>query len=891
MNYLLFAVQFAAGVAVFLFICGGVDGGSTTAVRIGAIVDVGSRAGREEKTAIEIAIKNFNGSSAAGRRSFSVYYANYTHGDPLGAAYAAEEIIKTHKVEAIIGLRSWDESALVGEIGTRFGVPVLSLAPSTISTPLKQLRWPYLINLAGNNGSAEEIRSIGALVGLYGWRKVIVIYEDDAYGGNSGKLDLLSESLTKVGSEIEHRLILPPYSSLLSPGSKNLVRDELVGLFRQQSRVFIVLQSSLPMAIEIFKEAKSVGLAGRDSAWIVADDVASLLDSVDESVISSMEGALGVKRYFSDQGSSYRSFRSEFRNRFRSDFPEDDVFLPGIHALRAYDGIRAIATAIADEGRGGNRSLTEKLLSTNFTGLSGEICFSSSSDCRRPTLRIVNVVGKKYRELDFWRPELGIFSKKAEEDDGDRVTGKLSGTVIWPGDSDRIPAGWAMPTDAKPLKIVIPKRTSFEKFVSWPDGKKSPEGFCIDLFDEVLKVIGYLPHEFTCYEESYDDLIQLVYNKTYDAAVGDITILAERHKYVDFTQPFTESGLSTVVRSSPDDSPWMFTEPFDFAMWTTCLALLVYTVVVVWFMEHNSNPEFQGPWNAQLGTALWFIFCSLFFVQKEKINNNITRVVVVVWFSVVFILTQSYTASLTSMLTVKRMGPDFETLKQKNVGCDNDSFVKDYLENVLKFQKDRIMIFDNESEYTTAFESNRIAAAFLEIPYEKIFVNKHCGDYTTTRASSRFGGFGFAILKLSEDGALRRMEENWLGSTPECPKNDRLTLRSFIGLFIISSGTSTLCLIVFLARRRFHRKSVRAASTSHEEEQAGETGIDFDRLGKTKGTIRAVTLPTVHSLQPLRRRFWSSKWQSVRSSEPVEDDDDGSTARIEITEFENVSRV
>ncbi|CAN1229721.1 Glutamate receptor 3.4 [Linum grandiflorum] len=393
--------------------------------------------------------------------------------------------------------------------------------------------------------------------------------------------------------------------------------------------------------------------------------------------------------------------------------------------------------------------------------------------------------------------------------------------------------------------------------------------------------------------------------QTYDAAVGDITILAERHKYVDFTQPFTESGLSTVVRSSPDDSPWMFTEPFDFAMWTTCLALLVYTVVVVWFMEHNSNPEFQGPWNAQLGTALWFIFCSLFFVQKEKINNNITRVVVVVWFSVVFILTQSYTASLTSMLTVKRMGPDFETLKQKNVGCDNDSFVKDYLENVLKFQKDRIMIFDNESEYTTAFESNRIAAAFLEIPYEKIFVNKHCGDYTTTRASSRFGGFGFAfqkgspltrdfseaILKLSEDGALRRMEENWLGSTPECPKNDRLTLRSFIGLFIISSGTSTLCLIVFLARRRFHRKSVRAASTSHEEEQAGETGIDFDRLGKTKGTIRAVTLPTVHSLQPLRRRFWSSKWQSVRSSEPVEDDDDGSTARIEITEFENVSRV
>ncbi|CAN1810536.1 Glutamate receptor 2.7 [Linum perenne] len=895
MNYQLFIIKIAA---VFLFICGGA-GGATTAgggrngstVRIGAMVDVGSRVGREEKTAIEIALKNFNEKST--RHNFSAYYANYTQSDPLKAAYS----------EAIIGLQSWDESALVGEIGSRFRVPVLSLAPSTISRPLKQLRWPSLMNIAGNNGATDEIQCIAALVRLYEWRKVIVIYEDDAYGGNSGKLDLLSESLTKIGSEIEHRLILPPYSSLLSSGSKKLVRDDVISLFRQQSRVFIVLQASLPMAIELFKEAKSVGLSGRDSAWIVADDLASLLDSVDETVISSMEGTLGIKRYFSDQGSPYRSFKSEFRNRFRSEFPEEDNLVPGIHALRAYDGIRAIADAVEREE--GNKTLTEKLLSSNFTGLSGELCFSS---CRNPKLRVVNVVGKKYRELDFWRPELGIFTNTAvanASEIGDKIGGKLSGTVIWPGGSDQVPKGWAMPTDAKPMKIVIPKRTSFEKFVSWPDGKKSPEGFCIALFDKILRLIDYaLPHEFICYDESYDDLIQGVYNQTFDAAVGDLTILAERYQYVDFTQPFTESGLSTIVRSSPDDSPWMFTKPFDFQMWTMCLALLLYTIVVVWFMEHNSNPEFQGPWNAQLGTALWFIFCSLFFVQKEKINNNITRVAVVVWFSVVFILTQSYTASLTSMLTVKRMGPDFEILKQNkvHVGCDNDSFVKGYLENVLDFQKDRILIFDNESEYITAFETNRIGAAFLEIPYEKIFINKHCGEYTTTRASNRFGGFGFAfqkgspirrdfseaILKLSENGTLKRMEEEWFGSEPECPKNDRLTLRSFMGLFIISGGTSTLCLIVYLARGRFRGRGSRVQAASDEEETvilAGETAGDVDGMGKPHGPIRAVTFPSVHSIP--QWRSWSSKWQSVRCSEPVEDDD-ASTVTIEMPKFENV---
>ncbi|CAN1327313.1 Glutamate receptor 2.7 [Linum perenne] len=713
MNYQLFIIKAAA---VFLFICSGAGGATTggggrngSTVRIGVIVDVDSRIGREEKTAIEIALKNFNEKSTR-RHNFSVYYANYTQSDPL------KEIIKTHKAEAIIGLQSWDESALVGEIGSRYRVPVLSLAPSTISRPLKQLRWPSLMNIAGNNGATDEIQCIAALVRLYEWRKVTVIYEDDAYGGNSGKLDLLSESLTK--------------------------------------------------------------------------------------------------------------------NRFRSEFPEEDNLVPGIHALRAYDGIRAIADAVEREEV--NKTLTEKLLSSNFTGLSGELCFSN---CRNPMLRVVNVLGKKYRELDFWRPELGIFTNTAvanASEIGDKIGGKLSGTVIWP---------------AKPMKIVIPKRTSFEKFVSWPDGKKSPEGFCISLFDKILRLIDYaLPHEFICYDESYDDLIQGVYNQviiyhsicsslnlclaiplfhqqTFDAAVGDLTILAERYQYVDFTQPFTESGLSTIVRSSPDDSPWMFTKPFDFQMWTMCLALLLYTIVVVWFMEHNSNPEFQGPWNAQLGTALWFIFCSLFFVQREKVYSNLTRVVLTVWLFVVLILNSSYTANLSSMLTVLRLKPnivDIDSLIKNNlkIGCDGDSFVKDYLQKVLHFKSDNIESVDSEYKYEGKFDTNNISAAFLEIPYQRVFINHYCKRFTATPQTFRFGGFGFvfqkgsplaadvskAILKLSEDGELKKLEEQWFATPRECldiesdHATGSLSLQNFWGLYVITGATSTLCLMVFLVK-------------------------------------------------------------------------------------------
>ena len=39
--------------------------------------------------------------------------------------------------------------------------------------------------------------------------------------------------------------------------------------------------------------------------------------------------------------------------------------------------------------------------------------------------------------------------------------------------------------------------------------------------------------------------------KAYDAVVGDLTILSKRPKDVEFTQPYTESGLTMVIPAKP----------------------------------------------------------------------------------------------------------------------------------------------------------------------------------------------------------------------------------------------------------------------------------------------------------------------------------------------------
>uniref|UniRef100_A0A6N2KGK4 Glutamate receptor n=1 Tax=Salix viminalis TaxID=40686 RepID=A0A6N2KGK4_SALVM len=782
---------------------------STTKVtNIGAIIDGNSRTGKEEKTAMEIAVQNFN--SISRNHKLSLHFKN-PQADPLQVAYAAQELIKEKKVEVIIGMDKWEEASLVASIRNQSQVPILSFAAPARTPILTSLRWPFLIRMASDG--SEQMRCIAALVHSYNWRRVVVVYEDDVFGRESGNLALLTEALQEVGSEIDYRLVLPQFSFLTDP--KDAVQDVLIKLQkRTESRIFIVLQSSLPMLTNLFGEAKKAGLVGNDSVWIVANSITSFLDSLNNSVISSMEGTLGIKTYYSSN-SSFKKFEALFQKTFKSEYVDEDNFQPGIHALRAYDSIGVITQAIEKLGSNTTspKMILNSLLESDFIGMSGRIRFKDGMLSDAPALRVVNVVGKKYEELDFWLPNCGFSDTLyVEEDkgrcrnsDGGKTSGGLAGPVIWPGDlTGRDPKGWAMPSAEKPLKIVVPKKTSYDKFVTFRTGEERPVGFCIDLFDEVVSRLNYSipPPVFVSFDGLYPDLVKGVYNKcrlfdfvplvhrkTYDAAIGDITILSERAEFVEFTQPYAESGLSMIVPLKTEDTTWLFLKPFGLDMWIVSGALLIYTMLTIWFLEHQTNPEFRGPLKDQFGTALWFTFSSLFFAQGERLHSNLTRVVVKL---------KNY---------------------KLNVGCDNDSFILKYLEDVLGFENNKIKIFNLENDDT--FEKNNIAAAFVELPYGRLYLDRYCKSYTSTRSTYRFGGFGFAfqkgspiaadfsreILSLSEDGYLTKLEEKWFVPLHGCSRTsatnnnaESLSLRSFKGIYIVSAAISAICFLLSLIR-------------------------------------------------------------------------------------------
>ncbi|CAI8591057.1 unnamed protein product [Vicia faba] len=805
-------------------------------ISIGVIIDVNSRIGKEQEVAMDIAAQKYNNTSKDYK--LALYFQNSTK-DTIGAVTLAEEMIKVQKVQVIIGMHTWPEASIVAEIGSKSQVPIISFAAPAITPPLMKTRWPFLVRLA-NSGTAY-IKCIADIVQAYSWKRVVVIYEDDGYGGDYGMLALLTEALQDVDSMIEHRLVLPPISSIHEPGE--LVSEEMIKLKRTQSRVFIVLQSSLEMTIHLFKEASKVGLVDKESVWIIPESLTNLMDSINKSVISNMEGALGIKTYYSERSRDYQDFEAQFRRTFWLKNPEEDNRYPGFYALQAYDSINIVTQAInrmASRNNSIPKSLIREIQSSNFVGLSGHIQLEAGQLMQKNlVLRIVNVAGKSYKELCFWTQQHGFTTVLHTGQGGNKVAGitECFRGVRWPGNLDRDPKGWNMPTKQYPLKIAVRSRTSFYKFVkveysqNGKDDKYS--GFCIDIFEQVQKLLGYdLPYKYHAINGTYNDLVQLVYNKTYDAVIGDMTIIEERLQYVDFTVAYAESGLSMIVPMKSGESAWMFMKPFTWELWLVSGAILIYTMLVVWYLEREPNPEFHGNWKLQLSTAFWFTFSSLFFAHREKMHSNLTRAVMISWLILVLILTSCYTASLSSMLTVKQLRPnvtDIQWLKNNNkkVGCDGDSFVRTFLEKVEKFKPENIINITNEYKYDEAFANNSIAAAFLELPYAKVFISEYCKRYTGFTPRNRFGGLGFmfqkgspltrdfskAILHLSEKAELKRLEEQWLITSQSCSNvtssndTDSLNLGSLWVLYVISGATSTICVLISAIRCLISRET------------------------------------------------------------------------------------
>ncbi|KAI3466072.1 hypothetical protein Pfo_022735 [Paulownia fortunei] len=463
---------------------------------IGAILECSSRVGKEERVAMEMAVEDLYKKQS----KRLILRIKCSHGEPVQAAHAARHLINKNRVQAILGPDSWEESSAVAEVGEQFHVPILSFSDST--PPWATGRWPFFIEASPS--TSKQMEAVAAIVQSWGWRGVSVIYED-TYSAANGLITHLYGALQQVGAQMSSLVPLPSFAS---PDMLNVELEKLKG---GQCRVFVV-HASLGLAARVFENAKELKMMARDYVWITTDSTTSLVHSMNASIVSSMQGVVGVRRYFPDRTQVFRDFYVKFHQKFRQKYPEETSHEPGIFAVQAYDATWTLASAINVGSIGWQ--ILEKFEETDFNGLSGKIQFKGKRLAPINQFQIINVVGKSYRELGFWCDGLG-FSTVGENTSVYNFSMESLGHVFWPGGPWSTPRGWDLPTISNPLRIGVPNGSLTNKFVKIEydpsTNNYNASGFSIDVFRKTLLHLQYsLPYQFIPFDGSYTDLVKQV---------------------------------------------------------------------------------------------------------------------------------------------------------------------------------------------------------------------------------------------------------------------------------------------------------------------------------------------------------------------------------------------
>ncbi|KAM4122559.1 hypothetical protein ACB094_01G093000 [Castanea mollissima] len=766
--------------------------------------------------------------------------------DVVEAAAAALDLIKNAKVQAIIGPENSMQAKFIIDLGEKAQVPIVAF--STTSPSLTSLQSPYFFQ--ATQSSSSQVKAISEIVQAYGWREVVPIYIDNEYG--QGIIPFLIDALQEVDARVPYRSLIPPLAS------DDHIGEELFKLMTMQTRVFIV-HMPIDLGSRLFTKAKEIGMMSEGYVWIITSGMTDSIRSIESSVRDSMQGILGVKTYV-PKTIELENFTLRWKKKFHQDnLNIMDVEL-NVKGLWAYDAASALARAVEKAGTTNfgfenttsssnltdlgtigvslnGPKLCQALLDTKFSGLAGKFSLQNGQ-LQSSTFQIINVNGNGERGVAFWTPENGLIRELNSTNKSMYSTLRSNlGPIIWPGDSSSIPKGWEIPTNGKKLRVGVPVKDGFFEFVQVEHDASTNttnvQGYSIDIFNAVMKALPYnVDYEFIPFAKpngesagTYDDMVYQVYLRNFDAVAGDTTIIANRTNYIDFTLPYTESGVTMVVPIKDQrKNAWVFLKPLTWDLWITIGLFFVFIGFVVWVLEHRVNEEFRGPPSHEIGTSLWFSFSTMVFAQKEALLSNLARFVVIIWVFVVLILTQSYTASLTSLLTVQQLQPTVTDINQliKNgeyVGYQEGSFVLGILQE-MKFDPSKLRTYKSVEECHDLFSKGSanggIAAAFDDIPCMKSLLSQYCSKYTMVQSIYKNGGYGFvfpkgspfvsdvswAVLNVTEGKQMKEIEKKWLGDQSDCPSSNTqvssgsLSLESFWGLFLIAGITSLSALII-----------------------------------------------------------------------------------------------
>lgn len=219
-----------------------------------------------------------------------------------------------------------------------------------------------------------------------------------------------------------------------------------------------------------------------------------------------------------------------------------------------------------------------------------------------------------------------------------------------------------------------------------------------------------------------DDVLTGVESGRFDLGLGAYTVTAEREQRLDFSHPFHTSGLGLAVRAEAG-SGWLTVAgrflSLDFLKVAISLgALLLVFGALAWLFERRANPdEFDARIGPGLAAGFWWAAVTMTTVgYGDKSPRTIGgRIVALVWMFAAIIVISSFTAAITSSLTVSRLGSEIESIDDvddRRVGTLANSASAEWLTD----NGFRTSTFESLEAGLEAVADGRVAAVLYDAP-------------------------------------------------------------------------------------------------------------------------------------------------------------------------------
>ncbi len=325
----------------------------------------------------------------------------------------------------------------------------------------------------------------------------------------------------------------------------------------------------------------------------------------------------------------------------------------------------------------------------------------------------------------------------------------------------------------RPIKIAVKE---FPPFVF-----KDFKGFCIDMARSICERHGLKP-EFVYYK-TVPEVLKAVQTGECDLNISGITITADREKRVDFSHPFFDSGLIIAVKANPESRMLnLALKIVRVIVFSLVIFLIGLTIVAhaIWFLEKSDDDPRSFPTDYKRGIldAYWWAVVTMTTVgYGDKCPKKIIgRVIASIWMIIGIIWFAAFTATLTSSLTIDRIGygeiRGLNDLSNKRVsvikGTTSERFMRYHDVTVLLVESfdDLIRSLKNETADAVVYDAPALMYAAKKDPSIKVvgemfdeqkygIVFPQDGD-TVNREL-----FNVAILEMQASGEYDRIYNKW----------------------------------------------------------------------------------------------------------------------------------